>query len=177
MKEFIRKIILKQKAKKLDRTIRALNLKQVKSALILYNATKRESETIVRNFARYLKEEGVKIESIGYYKRKSKKEELPPNELGYYYFDTRACNWLGIPVNQELNNLISKEHHLLIDLNFAPNFALRYFATLSNANFKIGKAGTYQDSICDMTIATEIQSLDYLIEQMKVYLKMINATK
>ena len=85
MKEFIRKIILKQKAKKLDRTIRALNLKQVKSALILYNATKRESETIVRNFARYLKEEGVKIESIGYYKRKSKKEELPPNELGYYY--------------------------------------------------------------------------------------------
>ena len=80
-------------------------------------------------------------------------------------------------MNQELNNLISKEHHLLIDLNFAPNFALRYFATLSNANFKIGKAGTYQDSICDMTIATEIQSLDYLIEQMKVYLKMINATK
>lgn len=172
---FIRSIILEKKAKKLQRTVRVLNLKEIKTALIIYNATNKLTEEDVRNFARFLKEDGIKVDTIGYFKRKNQKEALPVNELGYHYFDKKICNFLGIPVNQELNKLIEKTHDLLIDLNFESNFALRYYSTLSNSGFKIGKTGNYIDTVGDLTISTDNHLLGYFIEQLKVYLKMINS--
>lgn len=171
-------LILKQKlAAQSKRKLHAFNMKSAKSVLILYEASQAETEQKVRNFSRYFKEEGLKVDSIGFYKKKGKKDQTPANELSYYYFDQTKSNWLGIPTDLSLKKIIMKEHHLLIDLNFEQRFCLKYLALLSRAHFKVGRAEGYQEKSSDLSIVTEDDSLDYLIDQIKVYLNMINTRK
>lgn len=177
MFERIGNFLLKRKAKQMKRRCHAFNIKSAQSVLILYQANQAEVEKEVRSFCRYFKEEGLKVDSIGFYKKKGKNDELPPNELSYYYFDKTKVNWLGIPTDITLKKIIMNEHHLLIDLNFEQRFCLKYLSILSKANFKVGRSMGYQEESCDLTISTEEESMDYLVDQIKIYLNMINKNK
>lgn len=174
MQQLLRNFILRQKEKRRKRKVKVFNLKNAESALILYDASTVEEEKIIRNFARFLKEEGLKVDSIGYYKKRDKKDQLPKGELGYRYFDKRSTNWLGFPIFKELNAYQDRQYHLLFDFNFEQNFFLKSISLLSLACFKVGRAGDYQDQACDLTLATESEDLTYLLQQIEVYLKMIN---
>ena len=168
------RFILSNKLKRQKRRVKVFNLKTAKSALVIYEATHKYQEEKVRNFARFLKEEGIKVETLGYFKRKSKKDSLPQNELGYVYFDQEQINWYGFAKDQKVKELQKKEFHLLIDLNLENRFSLEVISSLSPAHFKVGKAAKYCKEVCDLTIATEEKDIDYLIEQIKNYLKIIN---
>lgn len=174
MIQFIADKYLAQKLKKLKRKVGAINLATAKSALIVYDATHPITEKKVRDYARFLKEEGLKTETIGFYKLKGKEDKRPEDELGYFYFDKKCNNKLGFPSDSRVLKLIAREYHLMIDLNVDSVFSLKVIATLSNANFKIGKAVGYQNQICDLTISTENRELDYFLSQTTTYLKMIN---
>ncbi|MCB0804075.1 MAG: hypothetical protein KDB74_13335, partial [Flavobacteriales bacterium] len=63
---------------------------------------------------------------------------------------------------------------LMIDLNLKANFSLKVLSSLSNAKFKVGPNHQYGNETFDLTLDIQEQRLDYLIEQMKVYLNMIN---
>jgi len=174
MVKFLQQIILKRKFKSLKRKVKVANLKLFKSALIVYNATNPEEDKIVRQFSRFLKEEGVKVESIGYYKKKNKKDEGPQDELGYYYLKKEELNWLHFPNTNAVKKKIATEYNLLLDLNLSGNFCLQMISSLSKATFKVGRASGYQKDVCDLTISMPKGNLTELIEQMKVYLQMIN---
>lgn len=166
--------LLRQKAKKIKRKIIAMNLKSAKSALIVYDATDPIKRKEIINFARFLKEEGLTTDTIAYYKKKNKEDELPQDELGYVFFDKKSCNFLGFPIDNKLKKKMVREYHMMIDLNLHHNFTLEVISSLSKANFKVGKSGSYRDEVCDLTISTESNDLSKLIEQIKNYLQMIN---
>ena len=174
MIQFIADKYLEQKLKKLKRKVGAINLVAAKSALIIYDASNAETEKQVRNYARFLKEEGVKADTLGFYKLKGKEDARPQDELGYIYFDKKGLNRMKFPSDPRVLKIIGKEYHLMIDLNFESMFSLKLVSALSKANFKIGKATGYQSSVCDLTISTTNNNLDYFLNQVTTYLKMIN---
>lgn len=165
--------ILRQKNKKVKRRISAVSLKTAKTALIVYDATDSKQEKDIRTFAHFLKEEGIKVTTTGFYQKQNKEDLKPEDELNYHYFDKTSFNVLGFPKNTLLDKIIANEYHLLFDFNLAHRFQLQVIATLSRANMKVGKSGGYQNHICDLTLAVEKNELNYLINQMKVYLNMI----
>ncbi|MCB0410113.1 MAG: hypothetical protein KDD29_07825, partial [Flavobacteriales bacterium] len=79
-----------------------------------------------------------------------------------------------VPTGTDVTNFIEKPFSILIDLNTEDCFPLEYISTLSKAKFKVGANGNYRDEECDLTIdISQNKSLDYLIIQIKHYLKMI----
>ncbi len=174
MIQFIADKYLAQKLKKVKRKVGAINLATAKSAILVYNASNASFEKKVRDYARFLKEEGVKVDTIGFYKLKGKEDQRPQDELGYVYYDKKCINRLGFPNDNRVLKMIAKDYHLMIDLNFDSTFSLKVISTLSNANFKIGRSRGYQKDICDLTISTENNELDYFLSQTTTYLKMIN---
>lgn len=165
---------LTEKAKRIKRKVVAVNLRTAKTALLVYDASQAENEKKVRNFARFLKEEGIKADTIAFYKLKGKEDKKPEDELSYLYYDKKDINRLGFPKNKKILKVIAKDYDLMIDLNFSKVFSLEVISSLSTANFKVGKIGDYRDKVCDLTIATEKNDIAYFTEQVKVYLQMIN---
>ena len=174
MIKFVANKYLAQKLKKVKRKVGAMNLATAKSALLIYDASDASFEKKVRDYARFLKEEGVKADTIGFFKLKGKEDQRPQDELGYSYFDKKCLNRLGFPKDNRILKMIAKDYHLMIDLNFDSNFSLKVISALSNSNFKIGRSKGYQNDICDLTISTENNELDYFLSQTTTYLKMIN---
>tara|TARA_B110000046_G_scaffold52102_1_gene58190 strand:- start:64150 stop:64680 length:531 start_codon:yes stop_codon:yes gene_type:complete len=174
MIQFIADKFLARRLKKVNRKIGAINLAMAKSALLIYDASNVSTEKRVRDFARFLKEEGVKTDTIGFYKLKGKEDKRPEDELTYSYYDKNCLNRLGFPKDNKILKMIGKEYHLMIDLNFDINFSLKVISTLSKAHFKIGRAVGYQNDICDLTISTDNKKLDFFLSQTTTYLKMIN---
>jgi len=174
MRKAIAQKLLQVKAKRIKRRRGVVNFSTAKMALLVYNATLPEVETEVRDYARFLKEEGIKADTIGFYQSKNKEDLRPKDELGYYYFDKKSLNLLGFPKDNRLIKLISSEYHLLVDLNFANHFSLELITTLSKANFKVGLAEGYKNEVCDLTIALEGKNLNEYLKQVTNYLKMLN---
>ena len=174
MIQFIADKYLAQKLKRVKRKVGAINLATAKSALLVYDASNAAVEKKVRDFARFLKEEGVKTDTIGFYKLKGKEDKRPEDELSYIYYDKKCLNRLGFPKDNRILKRIEQEYHLMIDLNFLSIFSLKVIATLSRAHFKVGRSSGYQNEICDLTISTENKELDYFLSQTTTYLKMIN---
>lgn len=162
------------KLKNLKRRRGVFNLTTAKTAILVYNATNSEDEKVVRNYARFLKEEGIKTDTIGFYQLKGKEDKKPDDELGYLYFDKRDLNNFGFPKSNKLLKLITKEYNVLIDLNLKNNFCLELISSLSKANFKVGIAADYRNEICDLTIALKQNNLKEFLKQVTNYLKMIN---
>jgi hypothetical protein len=174
MIQFIADRYLAQKLKKVRRKVGVMNFSVAKSALLVYDASNGSAEKKVRHYARFLKEEGIKTDTLGFYKLKGKEDKRPKDELGYVYYDKRCLNAFGFPKDSRLLKRIAKEYNLMIDLNVESIFSLKVISTLSNSNFKIGRAKGYQNQICDFTISTENNKLDYFLGQVTTYLKMIN---
>jgi hypothetical protein len=174
MRRWIANYRLQQKAGQEERQVRAHNLVDTNSALIVYDGSNKQRREAVIQLARFLKEERVKVETLAFYKRKGKEDKKPKDEAGYYYFDQKERNWLGFPMGGAVDSILSKEFDLLIDLNLESVFSLEVITTLAKASFKVGKAQTYCEKVCDMTIATKEQDIQYLIEQIKNYLQLIN---
>jgi len=166
---------LKHSMAGLNRKVKVYNLHSAKSALLLYDAGSEQTEKKNRNFARFLKEEGVKVDSIGFYRKKGKTDQKPLDELTYYYVDQHQFNWFGMPKQDHLKKMLKNDYHLLIDLNFEQHFYLKYFSGLSKAHFKVGMAKGYQKEFCDLLIEMKNDDLDFFINQVKHYLKMINS--
>ncbi len=169
----LQQFVLRQKVSRLQRKVKVCNLATAKTALIVYE-TKEGEEKMARNFARFLKEEGIKVETLAFYQLKNKKDQRPKDELEYNYFDKNDCNWLQFPSEKRIRKTIAKDFDLLIDLNLSNRFCLEFISSLSRAKFKVGAAEGYRTKSCDFTISVSQAELSYLIEQIKVYLKMIN---
>lgn len=174
MIKLIARKILGSKIKSLKRRVGVFNLKTAKTALIVYNATDSKVEDQVRNYARFLKEEGIKTDTIGFYQLKGKEDKKPINELGYVYLDRKDLNFFDFPKDNQILKLIAKEYNLLIDLNLNHDFCLEYISSLSISNFKVGIAESYKNEICDLTFDLKERNLNQYLKQITTYLKMIN---
>lgn len=171
----LQNFLLKRKAKKSKRKVQVHNLGSAKSALLLYTFKDELREKQIRDFARFLKEEGIKTTSIAFIAKKMKDEsKLPKEELTYFYFDKKEVSWLTIPNSTRLKKLMRADFDLLIDLNLEESFPLQWISTLSKASFKVGNEKGYHAESCDLLLGTKENTIVALQDQCKLYLNMIN---
>ncbi|MAY84437.1 MAG: hypothetical protein CMP59_09925 [Flavobacteriales bacterium] len=171
----IRNFILKRKQSKQYRKVQVYNLDTAKTALVLYNFTTESREKEIRDFCRFLKEEGIKTSSLAYISKKIKEGEYAPREeLNYHYFDKSELNWLRIPKSDNLKGIIEERYDILIDFNLEESFPIKWISVLSQASFKVGSSRGYKSESCDLLMELKEESIASLQSQCKVYLRMIN---
>ncbi|MGB0888566.1 MAG: DUF6913 domain-containing protein [Vicingaceae bacterium] len=165
---------LKKQQKRLQRNVKAFSLDKATTVGVLYNATNRNEAETVKKFIQYLKEERKDVLSLGYIHSKETADSINP-VLSYTFFDTNDLSKTMVPQGNDVNSFINKPFSVLIDLNLKEDcFPLEYISALSIAKFKVGANGSYRENICDMIISVDDNpTLEYLIIQVKRYLKMI----
>lgn len=89
-------------------------------------------------------------------------------------FNKKELNWYGKPLHPAVDDFISSNFDILIDLSLQEIFSLRWIASLSKAKFKVGTL-QYFANPNDMVISLKKeQGIEILIEQLKHYLNLIN---
>lgn len=165
---------LKREQKRFQRKVKAFSLSNASTVGVLYNATNRTEAETIKKFIQYLKEERKEVLSLGFIDSKETSELINPI-LNYTFFDQNDLSKSMVPQSNDVQNFINKPFSILIDLNIKDDcFPLEYISSLSLAKFKVGSNGSYRDDDCDLTIdISENKKIEYLIIQIKHYLKMI----
>ncbi|MEE4196101.1 MAG: hypothetical protein V2I54_00525 [Bacteroidales bacterium] len=173
IKRSIGKLSLKKNLRKNRRQLRVHNFNTAQTVGILFNSPDEESFRIVKDFLSFLSNNNLKVIALGYVPEK----KIPENLLlrkGINFFCKKDLTWYYKPKNESVNQFILQDFDLLIDLSLKEYFPLYYIGQLSNASFKIGRQPEkyqYQDLMIDIG---KNHSIDYLIEQIKHYLTIIN---
>lgn len=119
-------------------------------------------------------------------KYKKKLESMQKNvDVLYFQNDkTEATNgysrlnvkWNGVPQNEIIDSILSKEYDLFIFLNPEMEDHLKYLAILCNAKFKIGPGFIDCTHIFDLMIeANDFSDTEVLIQSINKQLKLISA--
>lgn len=161
--------------KRLKRKVSFRSLANCETALIVYNCSQADMEKAVRSFARELKEEGLKVTTLGYFDIKDKHQSKPKDELNYFYFDRKEKTLLGQIKNNKVKRLMVDSFGVLIDLNLKNDFVLKRFSALSRAKFKVGIKNEYALQVYDLTVDEKAEDIKKVCSQILHYLKMINA--
>lgn len=143
---------------------------------IVYLATDEAAYNHVRNYVKKLKEElGLhRIQCIGYVDEKTLPHYMIP-KLNFDPFCQKDLNWYRIPGGNTVNNFITEEFEVLIDLSLEDYLPVQYVVTKSRARFKVGRYSDFGKRSLDMMIdMAGGQSLPQLITQIDRYLLMIN---
>ena len=169
----IGRFTLKKELKRLKRNVKAYSIEKAFNIGVIYNATNRNDADMVKKFIHYLREERKDVLSIGYINSKDYSDIVKPH-LNYVFFDNRNLSKRLIPRGIDVKNFMEKPYSILIDLTIEDCFPIEYITSLSQAKFKVGAKGCYRDAVCDLVIDVDNnKNMEYLIIQLKHYLKMI----
>lgn len=168
------RISLKKKKKALKRKSKAFGIDSASKIGVLYNATNRKEAEVVKKFVQYLKEERKEVSSLGYIDAKDASEKVE-SYLNFDFFDNNQLSKSLIPKGKIIDDFMNTPYSILVDLTMGESFPLEYISSLSHSRFKVGAKGNYRDNSCDMVIdINNDKRLEYLIIQLKHYLKMIH---
>jgi len=170
----IRNVILNSRVKsRARRPRRAYNLTEARSIGILYEHNEIHYELMVK-FVRDLKEAGKNVQVIGFKNEKKTDSNVglhPDFELIY----KENLNLLKFPKKERVKNFIDEPFDILMDLSLNYHNCNKYILGLSTAAFKVSGSQSYQMDYADLTIdITKDQRLEYLTQQIKHYLNLVN---
>lgn len=141
---------------------------------IIYNATESKQEEQITNIAHFLREQGKKVQTIGFVDAKV----LPHNRkfhISSTYFWREQLNVFNIPQEEKVGQFMQHKFDLILNLYFEPIFPLQAMSTLCKAKFKMGaqinNSLAYNDSIIDIG---EDKNATQLASQIIHYLNVIN---
>ncbi|MBU0765007.1 MAG: hypothetical protein KJ607_09255 [Bacteroidetes bacterium] len=166
-------VSLKRKLKGKNRIRIVHNLYSAKNVGIIFNASQSSAYDITRSFYTSLTQRGIKTEVLGFVDMKEILDYYTARK-GYSFFCRKNLNWLGKPKNPVVDEFIGKKFDILIDLSLENSFPTRYIVSLTDASLKVGRY-INKDSPYDFMIdISKNPSIEYLIEQVKYYLTVIN---
>jgi len=150
------------------------NFDAVKSVGIVFSADTPAQVEQIRKYIEALNAKGKQVRAICFYQTK----QLPPltnlNSIIDFVLP-KEVNFMGIPSASFVNGFIQNEFDLLIDINMHDLFSVEYVSTMSRAFFKVGNYSKNNESIFDVMIKIDKnKNINYFIEQIDTYLKMIN---
>lgn len=168
----IGRFILKKRLKNLNRRVKTHNFKTAKSAGILFSSPDEASYTAIKEFLLFLSQQDIKVIALGY----APSKKIPQQFLmrkGINFYCDNDLNWYYKPKNELIDQFIDQEFDILFDLSIKDYFTVNYVGSLSKAAFKVGKQteNAYQDLVIDVN---KNKSIEYLIEQIKHYLNILN---
>jgi hypothetical protein len=163
---------LRKRLKNLKRQVITHNFNTAKTAGILFNSPDEQSFSAIKEFLVFLSNSEINVIALVYIPGK----KIPQQYLmrkGINFYCNTDLNWYYKPKNEMINQFIDQKFDILFDLSIKQTFTTDYIGTLSKAAFKIGmhKEDAYQDLVIDIN---KNKSVDYLIEQIKHYLNILN---
>ena len=163
---------LRKRLKNQKRKVKTHNFNSAKSAGILFSSPNEQSFIAVKNFLSFLSTKDMKVIALGYVPSKKIPQEFLMRKGINFYCNT-DLNWYYKPKNEIIEQFIHQDFDILFDLSMNEYFTVNYVGLLSKAQFKIGKqtANAYQDLVIDIK---NNNTVDYLIEQIKHYLNILN---
>lgn len=170
----IGKRMLRKRLKSITRNKTVQNFKLANNATIVFDALIPDSFSVVKDFTKYLKENGIKTKVIGFVAQK----EVPQEMLLWANFEfvtKKEINWYGKPGGPVAESYFESEPDILFVFNFTPNLSVDYLSQLSRAKFKVG-CFTEEKNDYDLMINPPGGKcdLDFLTEQVKLYINMLN---
>jgi len=176
IRENIGRRVLKNRLKGFKRETQVHNFESAKSAVILFDAQKKDAFKIIWEFRGFLKDHEINCTIYGYINQ----NEVPPDMLFWkdlHMINRSNLNWYLQPKG-ETAELYKKENpDLLID--FSTNFRLeiQYLVQLSPARFKIGCFTEEKNDYDLMINLSEQNDMAFLSEQIKHYVSILNHSK
>jgi len=167
--------ILNKKLKRLKRKRGVFNFNTAKKIGIIYNATHQQNYEIANEFISKIKTLNNDIISLGFV---DSKEVLNfySKTIKNQFFSRKNLNWYGKPNNPFIEEFISTEFDILIDLSIINDYPIQYITALSKAKFKVGKFKD-KNAYYDFMIDIKDNDIDLLINQIYHYLNIINNNK
>ncbi|OFX20722.1 MAG: hypothetical protein A2041_01640 [Bacteroidetes bacterium GWA2_31_9b] len=172
-KIYLGKCHLKSRLKVLKRKTKVYNFDTAKTAGILFSSPDEQSFEHIKEFISFLKSKNIEVTSLGYFPGK----KIPDKYLLHPHislFSKMDLNWYYKPVNASIEQFIQTKFNIFFDLTIYESFPVQFIRKLSNASFKVGKETTENSDYDLMFNIGKNKSLDFLIEQIKHYLAMIN---
>jgi len=161
--------ILNKKLKRLNRKRGIFNLENAKKIGVIYNATHQKNYEIAKKFISNIKKLNNDVISLGFV---DSKEVLDfyDKTIKNQFFSRKNLNWYRKPNNPFIDEFISQNFDILIDLSVINDFPIQYIIALSQAKFKVGKfkdKNSYYDFMIDLN---NKQDPELLIDQINHYL-------
>ena len=176
LRETIGKKVLKNKLKSFQRETLVHNFDTAKSAVLLFDAQKKDAFKIIWEFRGFLKNKGISCTVYGYVNQK----EVPPDMLFWkdlYMINKNNLNWFLQPKGESVDLFNKENPDMLIDFNSNIRLELQFLVQLSPARFKIG-CFTEEKNDYDLMIKLKEQDdMSYLSEQIKHYVSILNPAK
>ena len=172
-KQKVGKWVFQRELQTNSRTKEVCNLDDAKSIGILYNATSEQQIKIIKPFVTYFFDLKKDVKALVYVNAKELSYCHTP-KLQYDFFYQKDLNWYYKPQNYIIDNFITKEYDILINLCDSNTIPIKYLVASSIAHFKIG---IYEEDyeIYDLMISLkEDKSIEKLMNEIKHYIKLIN---
>ena len=164
---------VKRKKKNLIRNRRVHNFSTAKTVGIYFESKDAGYFNSVWKFSKNLEKDGIKSSLLGFVDDDEIPGEMSARE-NCVIFLRKQLDWAYRPKLEEVSNFTAKEFDILFDFSLKDTVPGFYIHTLSKAQFKVGRFRESENDIDLMIDTHDNNSIDYLIEQIKTYISMLN---
>ena len=150
------------------------NYLTAKNIGVIFNASQQETYETAKKYIQILSnKEGVNVKALGFVDSKEVLDFYQKNN-NFNYFSRKNLNWYGKPNNPNTQTFLETKFDMLIDLSLVEDYPIQYILALSESRFKVGCVKTNQDFYDFMIDLGKKSNLKFFIEQLELYLGMIN---
>lgn len=152
-----------------------LNLEDVRSIGIVFEATDGDEFEFVKKYVNDLKQMGKRVHAIGFFDNKHTPQNISYTKADFDLFNVKELQGVGTPNSPYIKTFITELRDLLIDINIKNKFPLRYISAMSYAKCKVGIDIPENQCIHDILISVgKKDGIDNYLKQVNVYLEMMN---
>lgn len=164
---------VRKKLKNLSRNRRVNNFKSSKKIGIYFENVSINDFKIIREFSKDLEKDGIKVKLLGFIDA----DEIP-GEMSLWdncnIIINKDLDWCYRPKTESVSKFISREFDILFDLSMDESVPGFFINSLSMAQFKAGRFRETENDIDFMIKTDQDHRVEYLIEQLKTYVSMLN---
>ncbi len=136
------------------------------SICIVSNGSNPPSKSATEKYKTKLESHGKKVDILYFI------DDKQETDIGY---SRQSIKWPGIPQNEIIDNILSKEYDLFIFLNPKMEDHMRYLTILCNAKFKIGPKFEGQNHIFDLILdLSDFSDTESLIQSIDKQLRLLS---
>ncbi|MDF1574370.1 MAG: hypothetical protein P1P86_04165 [Bacteroidales bacterium] len=176
IREKIGNRILKKRSRSFQRETRVYNFESAKTAVVLFDAQKKDALKIIWEFRGFLKDHEIDCKIFGYINQK----EVPPDMLFWkdlYMINKSNLNWYLRPKGEAAELFRQEDPDILINFHTSYLLEIQFLVQLSTARFKIGCFTEEKNDYDLMINLSEKNDMAYFSEQIKHYVSILNPSK
>jgi len=164
---------LEKKSRRITRSKIVHNFSTAQKICIIFEGSCTENIRYIKKFRQYLESLDKETFMLGYIDA----DEIP-GEIIFWrnttVFNKKDTDIVFRPKKYISTPFLEKKFDILIDLSLKEYFPLQYLNCLSSSSFKVGRFGENQNDHDLMINIGEDTAIDYLIDQIKHYVTLLN---